>query len=268
MKRSLLVIVTLICVLMILPGCSSKDDNDNTLVVGMELAYPPFETTDKEGNPTGISVDLAYELGKYLKRPVKIENISFSGLIPSLTTKKIDLIISSMTITEERKKTVNFSDPYCKAYLALLVNNKSDINSVEDLNQNGKKVAVKKGTTGYFYASENLKDAEILVFDKESACVLEVVQGRADAFIYDQMTIFKNWQQYQDSTKALLEPFNDYEYWGMATRKEDTELTEQINAFIKEFEKQNGFEKISDKYLADIKKEFVKRGIPFFFSSK
>ncbi|MCY6356877.1 transporter substrate-binding domain-containing protein [Clostridium sp. ZS2-4] len=266
MKKISMIIVMLIVTMIISSGCSSKDDN--TLVVGMELAYPPFETTDKDGKPSGISIDLANELGKYLGRTVKIENIAYSGLIPSLTTKKVDMVLSSMTITEERKNTVDFSEPYCKAYLALLINKNSAVSSIKDLNHKGKKVAVKKGTTGYFYAMKNLKNAEILVFDKETACVLEVAQGRADAFIYDQMTIFKNWQQYESSTKALLEPFNDYEYWGIALRKGDSELRNNINTFLKEYEEQKGFEKLSDKYLGDIKKEFDKRKIPFFFGSK
>ncbi len=79
------------------------------LKVGMELAYPPFEMSDKNGKPTGISVDLAYALGKYLNRKVIIKNTSWDGLIPSLKTGKIDIIISSMTITPKRKKVIDFS---------------------------------------------------------------------------------------------------------------------------------------------------------------
>src|SRR5690349_17251326 len=74
----------------------------DTLEVGMELAYPPFEMTDKNGTPTGVSVELAQMLGKALHKKVVIQNIAFDGLIPSLKTGKIDLIISSMTATEER----------------------------------------------------------------------------------------------------------------------------------------------------------------------
>ena len=95
------------------------------LVVGMELAYPPFEMTDEKGNPEGFSVDFARELGKYMGREVKIENMSFGGLIPALKTKKIDIILSSMTITEQRKKSINFSSPYLRSYLTLLVNKNS-----------------------------------------------------------------------------------------------------------------------------------------------
>ena len=91
----------------------------------MDLSYPPFETIDAQGNPAGISIDLARALGESLHRPMKIENIPFTGLIPSLLTGKIDLILSSMTDTPEREKTITFSDPYLSIGLAVLAGKKS-----------------------------------------------------------------------------------------------------------------------------------------------
>ena len=82
--------------LSMLSACKPRSHNPAALKVGMDLSYPPFETIDNHGQPTGVSVDLAKALGEYLHRPVLIENISFTGLIPSLLTGKIDLIISSM----------------------------------------------------------------------------------------------------------------------------------------------------------------------------
>ena len=87
-------------VIPVFPGCSRSTSEE--LVVGMELAYPPFEMTDESGNPVGVSVDLARALGEHLGREVRIENISFDGLIPALKTGRIDLVISSMTATGER----------------------------------------------------------------------------------------------------------------------------------------------------------------------
>ena len=164
---------------------AKKEPAKKVLTVGMELAYPPFEMSDKDGVPQGVSVDFAKALGKHLGREVVIENTAWSGLIPSLKTGKIDLIISSMTITDERKKSINFSIPYAQSSLAILANKESGVTSIEELNTAGKKVAVKKGSTGHIYATKNLTNAEILVFDKENACVLEVVQGKADGFLYD-----------------------------------------------------------------------------------
>ncbi len=239
------------------------------LVVGMELAYPPFEMTDKDGNPSGFSVDFAKELGKSLGRDVKIENIAWDGLIPALKTGKVDLIISSMTITDERRKSIDFSIPYSKSALALLINIKSDVKKFDDLNKKGKKVAVKKGTTAHIYAQKHIKDGEILVFDKESACVLEVTQGKADAFVYDQLTIFNNYQNHKTTTTMNLEPFQgDFEYWGAAIRQGNDELRAQVNRFIIDFQKNGGFNKLADKHLSEAKKVFDALGIPFFFDIK
>ena len=238
---------------------------EKPLVVGMELQYPPFEMSDKDGKPSGVSVDLAYALGKHLGREVKIENIAWDGLIPSLKTGKVDLIISSMTITEERKKTIDFSIPYAQSSLAILANKNSGVQSMTDLNVAGKKVAVKKGSTGHIYAKDHLKNAEVLVFDKEAACVLEVVQGKVDGFIYDQLTIYKNYAKHMDTTIPLLKSFQkDFEYWGVAI-KQDNPLKADVNKFIEQAKKDGTFETFANKYLTDAKKTFDKLGIPFFF---
>ena len=250
-------------------ACTDDKKSVNTepaLKVGMELAYPPFEMSTKDGVPSGVSVDMAYALGKYLDREVIIENIAWDGLIPSLKTKKIDIIISSMTITDERKKVIGFSDGYAKSSLAILTNNKSNIVSIDDLNKSGKTVAVKKGSTGHLYAKDNLKNANVLVFDKESACVLEVVQGKADGFIYDQLTIYKNWSQHQDTTTPILASFQkDFEHWGIALRKDDADLKKSINAFIAQSKEDGTFDKLSYKYLKEARETFDKLNIPFFF---
>lgn len=265
-----LLVLTLTMISLIFSGCSDKKeeataDVKKVLKVGMELAYPPFEMSDKNGTPTGVSVDFAKALGKHLNREVIIENIAWDGLIPSLKTGKVDLIISSMTITDERKKSIDFSIPYAQSSLAILANKESEINSINDLNVAGKKVAVKKGSTGHIYAKDNLKNAEILAFDKESSCVLEVVQGKADGFIYDQLTIYKNYAKNMDTTVPILKSFQkDFEYWGVALKQNDP-LKSEVDAFIKKAKEDGTFETLANRYLTDAKKTFDKLNIPFFF---
>lgn len=233
------------------------------LVVGMELAYPPFEMTDQKGNPTGISVDMAHDLGKFLGRPVEIRNMAFDGLIPALKTGKIDLIISSMTATEERARSIDFSEPYLKTGLCLLLSKKSTAASVADLDRPGVRVAVKKGTTGHVYATSNLKKAKLLVLDKEAAAVLEVVQGKADAFIYDQMSVYQNWSRNRETTRPILVPFRE-EMWAVGIRKGNDALRREVNRFIQEYRRQGGFERLGDRYLGEMKKEFRRMGYTFF----
>lgn len=260
------IIILTLCFLFVtlLAACGPQETDE--LVVGMELAYPPFETTDENGDPAGISVEMAYALGEALDRPVRIENMAWAGLIPALTTGKIDIILSSMTITEERAKTVNFSDPYAKAQLSLLVYKDSPVQSFEDLKAEGRKLAVKTGTTGYLFALEHLPEENIVAFDKETACVLEVAQGRADAFMYDALTIYRNAQENPDTTRAVFTPFQeDYEYWGMALNQEDTELLEQVNAFIAQYQADGKMNELADRYLGEVKAVFDAQNLPFFF---
>ena len=241
----------------------NAEEKAKPIIVGMELAYPPFEMTDPQGKPTGISVDLATDLGKSLGRPVVIENISYDGLIPALKTGKIDLIISSMTATPEREQSIDFSDPYIATGLCLLLTKNSTAKSVADLNRKGVKVAVKKGTTGHIYATANLKNAELLVLDKDAAAVLEVVQGKADAFIYDQMSVYQNWQRNPDTTRAILEPFRK-ESWAIGIRKGNDALKADVNAFLKKYREQGGFERLGDRYLKEMKDKFKQLGSAFF----
>jgi len=234
-----------------------------TLTVGMELSYPPFEMTDTKGQPSGVSVDLARALGTALGMEVKIQNISYDGLIPSLKTGKIDLIISSMTATLERARSIDFSDPYLQTGLCLLVRKASPIQGIADLDKAGVTVAVKKGTTGHNYASKKMKRARVLVLDKEAAAVLEVVQGKADAFIYDQMSTYSNWQHNRQTTRALLVPFQQEE-WAVGIRKGNDPLKARVNKFLKEYRLQGGFERLGDIWLKEQKEQFKKLGYPFF----
>jgi polar amino acid transport system substrate-binding protein len=244
--------------------CGCQRSHQHTLTVGMELDYPPFEMTDTGGRPTGISVELAHALGQHLGRPIKIENIPFDGLIPALKTGKIDLIISSMTATEERAKSIDFSDPYVKTGICLLVNKNSKVTGIADANAPGTRVAVKKGTTGHLYATEHLSNAELLVLDKDAACVMEVAQGKADAFIYDQLSIFQNWKRHQETTRPILEPIRT-EFWAVGIRKGNDELRSQVNAFLKQFQATRGFDALGDKYLKDQKTTFAEMGVAFIF---
>ncbi|MCL1851502.1 MAG: transporter substrate-binding domain-containing protein [Peptococcaceae bacterium] len=265
MKR-LFAVLVISCLVVLgvgsLTGCQQTSDK---LIVAMELAYPPFETKDDAGNPAGVSVDFVKALGAYLGREVEIVNTAWDGLIPSLQTGKAHIVVSSMTITEARRQEVDFSDPYANSLLAILANKDSGIAGIDDLNQPGKKVAVKTGSTGHLYALDNLKNAEVIVLADESACVVEVAQGKADGFLYDQLTIYRNNQNHPDTTVAVYIPFQDVEPWGVAVKKGDTGLLDDINLFIKKYTAEGGFDALTDKHLKEEKKAFTELGFQWFF---
>jgi polar amino acid transport system substrate-binding protein len=265
MKRFLPLILG-VALLGILSSCKKPPTifGEPVLVVGMDLSYPPFETIDARGKPAGISVDLAKALGESLHHPVRIENIPFTGLIPSLLTGKIDLILSSMTDTPERRKTIAFSDPYLSIGLAVLAGRRSGLKDTRDLDREGRIIAVRQGTTAQVWAQKHLQHAKVLVLDKESSAVMEVVQGKADGFLYDQMSVWKNQQEHPAETVALLEPVQT-EAWAIGLRPEDTAPLMQVNDFIKSFRASGGFDRLGGHYLKDQKEAFAKAGIPFYF---
>ena len=253
---------SLLACLLLLPGVLFAAEPP--LRVGMELSYPPFEMTDPQGRPAGVSVKLAEALGKHLGREVVIENIAFDGLVTALKTRKIDCVISSMTATPERRKSIAFSEPYLKTGLALLVAARSPVKTAADLDAPGRVVAVKKGTTGHQYAAMNLKRARVLVLDKEAAAVLEVAQGKADAFIYDSLSVFQNHRRHQEQTRAILAPFRE-ETWAIGLRLGDDDLRRRVNAFLEAFRAEGGFERLGDEFLAEEKAFFKAEGLPFYF---
>lgn len=244
---------------------SASDGGARTLRVAMELAYPPFETKDDAGNPSGVSVTFMQDFADAYGYDLQIDNISFDGLIPSLQTGKADAVMSSITITPEREEEVDFTDPYAMAQLAILAGADSGVEQAEDLNQADKTVAVKTGSTGDVYATKNLANAQILRLADESACVTEVAQGRADGFLYDQLTIYRNNLANPDTTRAVFIPFQDPEAWGIAVASDNDELREELNAFIAESKENGEFDRLTEQYLADEKAAFDELGFRWFF---
>ncbi len=265
MKKIITVFVAVV-LLVVVSGCeSSSSDKKDELVVGMELAYPPFETKDESGNPSGVSVDIALAFGEYLGKDVKIVNTAWDGLIPSLKTDGLDMVISSMTVTPERSEEVLFSDPYAQAKLAMLTNKESNITSEDDVNNSNVTIAVKLGSTGEFFAKDNYPEANITVLNDESACVTEVLQGKADIFIYDQLTVYRNWQSDTDTLSALFIDQQTPEYWAMATNLDNQELVDEFNAFLEEYINDGGLEDVTEKYLHEEKQAFDELGFTWFF---
>lgn len=253
----MLVLLVLVC------GCGGPSA-DAPLVVGMELSYPPFETITKDGQPEGVSVEMARALADHLGRPLRIENLPFVGLIPALASGQLDCVISSMTITEERSRSIAFSDPYLRTGLGILVGANSTITGAGELDSPDRTIVVKQGTTGEVWARRELRSAKILAVEKENAAVLEVIQGKADAFVYDQMSIWTNWKKHPEKTKAILKPLQEEE-WGIGLRLGDEKLKQEINEFLRAYRSQGGFERLSDQFLGEQKKAFAEQGIPFIF---
>ncbi|MBN2222051.1 MAG: transporter substrate-binding domain-containing protein [Vallitaleaceae bacterium] len=265
MKRTL---IALLAVLLIFSGCIKKSESvldKDTIKVGMELQYPPFETKDTSGNPDGASVMLAKALGEYLGKEVEIIDTPYPSLIPALETGSIDIIISSMTITEEREEKVDFSIPYTNSQLMMLVHKDSVVKSPADVNSEEVIIASKTGTIGALWAAANAPKAKVVNLEEEAAAVLEVAQGKADVFIYDPLSIIRHQANYPDTTLAILEPLPNTKGWGIALRKGDEKFKEKLNEFINAAKKDGTYDNIRATYLQDKIQEFEQYGLEFFF---
>ena len=259
--------LSLVAFALLLGGCNSSDDSDGspqTLVVGMEMAYPPFEMRGADNEPDGISVRMAEDLGKFLGRPVELRDVEWSGIIPALTSGKIDLIISSMTRTAEREKTIAFSDNYVTNGLCMLVGVDSPIQSVADLKAGQHKVAVKLATTGQQWAKDNLPGVDLILLDDAGACAVEVVQGKVDAFIYDQISIYQYWKAHVAETRPILQPIRE-ESWAVGMRHGEDALKNEVNRFLAFYRESGGFEVLAERYMAEPKEAFEGLGVPFIF---
>ncbi|MEQ1859543.1 MAG: transporter substrate-binding domain-containing protein [Chthoniobacteraceae bacterium] len=227
----------------LLAGCGKSE---RPLIVGMELDYPPFETRDMAGKPAGISVELATALAGKLGRELRIENLPFAGLIPALKTGKIDLIVSSMTITDERRQSIDFSEPYWQTGVGFVTYEGSGLRTAADLAKPGVKVVVKSGTTGHFYARDRKLDFSIV--DRLAIATLEVAQRKSAAFLYDQLTLVRTAEE-QPGLVPVLDPLQT-EPWGIGIAKGRDDLRAQVNAFIAEARERGDFARWAEQYLA------------------
>jgi polar amino acid transport system substrate-binding protein len=243
---------------------SCGESGPEPLRVGMDLTYPPFEFKDSSGNPDGVSVRMAEALAAHLGRRLEIESMPFEGLIPGLSTGKIDLVISSMTATDERRKSIDFSDPYVTTELAILAAKDSTIIGIDDLKTGTPTIAVRRGTTGESYAQEHLPNAKLTSLTLDAACALEVSQGKAEAWIYDQLSIWQHHKSHPDTTKALLDSFQR-EQWAIGIRKGNDAMRDQVNGFLEKFKADKGFDPLADRYLTEEKALNAEMGTPFLF---
>ncbi len=245
----------------------SKETQERPLIVGMELEYPPFETTNLDGEPSGVSVDLANAIGEKLGREVQIESIRWTGLIPALQSKKIDMIISSMAVTEEREKQIDFSIPYATFSVSYLAGIDTSINSAGDLKEEGVRLAVKNGTIGHNLILQGAyPNAEVKIIDQIGIGILEIIQEREDALLIDSLTVLKAWKKNKETTKTTLERIpNSQTRAAVGFNKDSAELRDMVNVALREFIDEGGFDPIEEKYFAEERVEFEKFGVPFFF---
>ena len=258
MNRFVILLLSVLC--FAVSGCGRS----NRLIIATDATYPPFEVLDAKGEFSGADIDLGRELAKHLGREVEFQNINFDGLIAALKSGSVDLVISAMTANEERRRSIAFSDPYVKTGLAILAHAKSPVQGLDDLKAPGRRIVVRLGTTGEQFAKEHLPQATLVSLDSDTACVMEVVKGGVDAWIYDQLSLMNYHARHPDTTRVLLKPVRE-EFWAIGLRQGDDELRAKVNEFLVKFRAEGGFKRLAEKHMAKEKAMMEAQGIPFVF---
>ncbi len=235
------------------------------LLVGMEAGYQPFEMQDEKGNIVGFDVDVAYELGKAIfgeggEKKVKLINTAWEGIIPSLMTHKFDIIMSGMTALQSRNLKVNFCDPVYYIGQVMLINKKNvdKYKTAEDLNKKGLIVTSKLGVTGAFTTEKMMPKAEHRFFKTESEGALQVANGIADAFIYDEPQVRVFAAKYKKTTVGVYKPLT-YEPLAWAIRKGDPDFLNFLNNFLRQLRGDGRWDQIKNKWFVDYIEELAKK---------
>ena len=222
-----------------------------TLLVGMEAGYMPFEMRAKTGKIIGFDVDMAKAMAKAMGVKVKFINTNWDGIIPSLMTKKFDIIASGMTITQKRNLKINFANPYISVGQTVLLNKKlaKKITSYKQLNTSKHKIASKLGTTGEQAVKRMLPRAKYISYETEQEGAIEVINGKVDAFVYD---LPFNSIMAADKGKGeivhLDKPFT-FEPLGWAVRKGDYDFINWLNNFLFQAKNDGTYDKIYAKWF-------------------
>ena len=222
-----------------------------TLRVGLEAGYLPFEMANKAGETVGFDVDVAKEMAKAMGVKLEIDNTAWDGIIPALITKKFDIIMSGMTLTQERNLKINFADPYIIVGQTILLNKKHEgkVNSYKDLNDPQFTITSKLGTTGEQAIKRLIPKANYKSFEVESEAALEVLTGKADATVYDLpfCAVFMA-QRGEGKLVFLDEPFT-FEPLAWAVRKGDPDFINWLDNFLRQLKNDGRYDRIYNKWI-------------------
>ncbi len=218
----------------------------DVLRVGTDATFPPMEFVEG-GKRTGFDIELVEAIGKVLNRRIEWVDIDFKGLIPGLISKRFDMSVSAIYITDERKKVVDFTDAYYAGGLVAMVKDgNTAIKTLADLN--GKKVAVQVGTKSVSYLAANHTQVQLVEVEKNQEMFNLVEIGRADAAVTGKPAAFQ-YVRTRGGQRVLEQQITTEEY-GMALRKDSPELTRAINGALVKLKADGTYAQIVKKWFS------------------
>ncbi|MEE4602334.1 MAG: transporter substrate-binding domain-containing protein [Desulfobacteraceae bacterium] len=221
------------------------------LRVGFESGYVPFEMTNKKGEFIGFDMDFARRLAKSMGVKFVPVNTAWDGIIPALVTGKFDIIMGGMTITQERNLKINFAEPYIVVGQTILLNKKheNEVKSYKDLNNPKFILTSRMGTTGEQAIKKYIPKATYKGFESEAEAGLEVINGKADALVYDlPFCGFLYGSQGKGKTVFLNEPFT-YEPLAWAINKGDPDFLNYLNNFLRQSRGDGFYDRMYKKWI-------------------
>ena len=219
--------------------------------VASDCNWPPMELLDDQKQPTGYSVDYLKEVGKAAGFDVDVQNIAWDGIFGGVATNKYDIVASSTTITPERQKQFDFSDPYYEVVQAVILPSGQKIGSLADLK--GKKVGGQLGTTGIFVMRKADTGAEIKEYDDVGLAIQDLVGGRLDAVICDDPVAMYYVNKKPDTAGKLDLSYktDDKEYYGFVVKKGRQDLVDKINQGIKAVKASGKEDELKKKWMGE-----------------
>ncbi|NLZ43958.1 MAG: basic amino acid ABC transporter substrate-binding protein [Clostridia bacterium] len=248
MKRSylyLLVVLVVVVALVIVFTGKQEKEAQAILRVGTDAAYEPFEYIDEDGNFAGFDIELITLIAEEMGRKLELQNVQWDGIIPGLMNGNYDCLISAMTITEERMKQINFSDPYFTIKQAIVVReNDESITGAADLV--GKTIAVQNGTTGDLYASQ-IEGVRMKRFDTNPQAIQELLNNNADAAVMDDLVAYQAIAK-MSGLKMIEIPDAEVENYGIGVKKGNEELLAEINEALATLRANGKLDALVEKY--------------------
>lgn len=227
----------------------SSSDKD-TLIMATNAAFPPYEYVEGE-EYKGIDVEIAQAIADDLGMKLEIDDMDFDSIIPAITTGKADMSLAGMTVTEDRKKNVSFSDSYATGVQVIIVPEDSDITGPDDL-ANDKMIGVQQGTTGDIYCSDTPENGgfgeeHVIAYPNGASAVQALITGKVDAVVIDNEPA-KAYVAENEGLKILDTEYLTEDY-AIAIAKDNTELLDKVNTSLAKLKEDGTVQSIIDKYI-------------------
>lgn len=222
-----------------------KTVTEGELHMATNAAFPPYEMTSDDGGFEGIDVEIAEAIAEKLGLKLVVDDMDFTSVITSVQSGKEDIAMAGLTVNEERKKNVDFTETYAKGVQSIIVTEDSDIKKPADLK--GKKIGCQDGTTGYIYCSEDFGDKNVTSYNNGATAVQALIGGKVDAVVIDNNPA----KEFVKSNKGLklLDTAYAEEDYAIGINKDSKDLYEAVNGALKELKEDGTVDKIVDKYI-------------------